>query len=187
MPRYILADPAIKLIALVRAELLVGHLVVLHRRVIVIDDVFHAEFFSAPAVLIHKEKAARQGFWWFGPIHLTPYLVVNVEIALDCLPGFLRDHQHANAELRHNRHRLRRDCRGVGAAAKRTRGKGPDCTARLINVTTPFHIAGFERVNSETGCANEVVRLAVEMTSAADPLPPWRHPMLPTGYASLGR
>src|ERR1041384_6143457 len=50
-----------------------------------------------------------------------------------------------------------------------------------------FHVAGFDRVDSEPGGADQLVHLAIEMTSAGDPSPERRQPQLPAANLKLGR
>src|SRR5712691_4923847 len=43
----------------------------------------------------------------------------------------------------------------------------------------PLHIAGFDGIDLEPRSADQVVHLAIEMTTPSDPLPAWRQPLLP--------
>src|SRR5438874_4452296 len=50
-----------------------------------------------------------------------------------------------------------------------------------------FHVAGFERVDSEPRGTDQIVHLAVEMASAADPFPARRQMALPADYPRFVR
>jgi membrane protein implicated in regulation of membrane protease activity len=51
----------------------------------------------------------------------------------------------------------------------------------------PFHVAGFDGSDLEPRGADQVVHLAIEMTTSADPTPARRQPMLPAGNPSFRR
>ena len=150
-------DVAVELVALVRAKVIGGHLVVLHRGVVVGADVFVGQLFGPVFVLVHKAEAAAERGRRLSAIHLLVDLVVDLEVLLDDVPGLLRNHQEADTELRHNRHRVRRHRCRVGAPPEGAERVRPDVTARLLYRLAPLDVALLERIEHELGVFEEAL------------------------------
>ena len=93
----------------------------------------------------------------FVAVNLAPDLVVNLEIFFYRVPRLLRNHQQADSELRHYRHRLGRDGGSVSAALERARRARTDLAARLAGEFAAFHVAVFERVQNQLSVFDEQV------------------------------
>src|SRR4029453_16851786 len=94
-------------------------------------------------------KTTAERRWCLRAVRLPIHLVVYGKILLHNVPGLLRDHEQTNAQLRHDRHRLRRHRRGVGAPPKRFEWIGPDVPAWLLQRGTALDVALFEAVQDE--------------------------------------
>src|SRR5438105_13115157 len=137
----------VELIAFMCAKVLRSHLVVLHGGMVVGANVLRGHLGSAVGVLVHKEETAAQRWGRLSAIGLTVYLVVDREILLDDIPGFLRNHQEANTELCHDRHRLWGHRRGVGTPFKGAQRGGTEVPAWLLNRCAAFAVALLQPVH----------------------------------------
>jgi len=80
---------------------------------------------------------------------LGPFLVIQREVLAYDLPRFLRDDQQPDTEARHDRHRLRRHRRGIGAAAERAQRKRADVAPGLGRDRAAFEPAAFQPFGQE--------------------------------------
>ncbi len=111
-----------------------AQLVVLQHRVVIGADIFDRTFIGGLFVLVAIGPAELQCRRRLGAGILQILGAVAVEFGNQFFPGLLRDHENADAELRHDLDRLRTDRRRIGASAERLERAGTDFAARLLDV-----------------------------------------------------
>src|SRR6266852_5301008 len=89
-----LGDLTVKLITLMRTELLRGHLVVFDNSPVLLGDPLDRLLLGAILVFVDKHEAAAERLGGRrGAVKLAPRFVIEFEILLHRLPGLLRNHQ----------------------------------------------------------------------------------------------
>src|SRR5439155_1709041 len=131
--RDLLGHLAVVLVALGLREVVALEVVVVEDGLVVTADVATRHLVGARRVLVAEGPARAHGRWRLRPVDVPVRRAVGVELLGDLGPGLLRDDEDAHPEPRHDRHRLRRDGRGVGPAAEGLERRRADRRAWLAD------------------------------------------------------
>src|SRR5207249_1127398 len=131
--RDLLGHLAVVLVAFGLREVVALEVVVVEDGLVVAADVAARHLVGARRVLVAEGPARAHGRWRLRPVDVPVRRAVGVELLGDLGPGLLRDDEDAHPEPRHDRHRLRRDGRGVGPAAEALERRRADRRARLAD------------------------------------------------------
>ena len=122
----------VKLIAFGFSEMRTAKFVVLTRGFPIAADPAHCHLSSLRFVLITEGPTGNDGCRGRRVVHLLEHIAIRRQLRIDHVPGFLRDNENADAQLRHDFHRLWRHRSRISAAFERALGLGPNVHAWLL-------------------------------------------------------
>src|SRR2546428_633510 len=131
--RDLLAHLAVVLVALRLREMVALEVIVIEHRLVVAADVAARHLARALGVGVAEGPPRRDGRRRLRAVDLAVDGAVRIQLLGHFVPRLLRDDQDPDAQARHDRQRVRRDGRRVGAAAERLERRGPDGRARLLH------------------------------------------------------
>src|SRR5262249_18481615 len=125
---------------------------------VVAREPLHRLLFGSILVLVDENESATQRLGRrLRAVNLAPDLVIDLEVFFDRVPWFLRDYEQPDTELRHYRHRFRRDCGGIRASLERFERERPNLAARLPGVRPAVHVSGLQGVDQQLGILDEQI------------------------------
>src|SRR5438876_3637685 len=131
--RDLLAHLAVVLVALRLREMVALEVVVIEHRLVIAADVPARHLARALGVAVAEGPPRRDGRRRLCAVDLAVDGAVRIQLLGHLVPRLLRDDQDPDAQARHDRQRVRRDGRRVGAAAERLERRGPDGRAWLLH------------------------------------------------------